>query len=147
MRPLLASLFIFSFAASAHAAGAYASRETANADACARLCEDDGLCVAWTFTENACSMRATAPNATPNGVSGFSRRAPAQLRQQIPNASAPAIAAPAPVAAPSQEEASTIAPPPPQQTVLDLTEPDSADLLGGPEPSPTALRPRLGRGN
>ncbi len=142
MRTFLAAFSLASaLAASAHAAGAYAASEARDAAACARLCADDGLCVAWTFTEqNLCELRATAPAAPLAGLSGFSSRAPASLRQSFANETPPRPAAIA-------DDPPVIKPPPAPQAALDLTEPGDSGLLGGPEPGATALRPRLGLRN
>ena len=78
--------------------GAYASLPARDAAACARLCADDSLCIAWSFqATNTCDLRATAP-AAPEGIAnGLSRRAPGELRQSHP---AEALAA-APIAGPA----------------------------------------------
>lgn len=112
--------------------GAYASLPAANAEACAHLCTNDTLCMAWVYTENACALRATVPTNTPASlISGVSPRAPQALRP-APIALTPATPAPiqTQVAAPAAPRAA---------------EPiETAMLLGGPDGDDTSLRPAFG---
>lgn len=148
MRTFLAAFSLMSaLAASAHAAGAYAAREAHDAAVCARLCADDGLCLAWTFTEqNMCELRATAPAAPLAGLSGFSSRAPASLRQPSANQTA-TPAQPATRRAAIAEDPPIIEAPPVTEAALDLTESSESGLLGGPASGTASLRPRLGLRN
>jgi hypothetical protein len=71
--------FILTAAASsaAFAEGAYATASAADAAACARVCNTDSLCMAWSFAPNgACALRATMPGETPAFAWGLSPRAP-----------------------------------------------------------------------
>jgi PAN domain len=135
---LLASALIVALGASAFAqapligerdtarpGGVYSSLTTADAAACAQLCAEDGICMAWTFRTaptRTCELKAVAPPpiAETGAHSGLSARAPAfaqRLRASAPDESvALAIAA----ALPEEEIA--------------------GELLGGPiaEPPPTA---------
>jgi hypothetical protein len=63
--------------ASAHAGdmrGAYVHLQTESDGDCARACEDDSLCMAWTLQDQTCGLRATAPD-TPSANGGLSERA------------------------------------------------------------------------
>ncbi|MBC7769646.1 MAG: hypothetical protein H7124_12770 [Phycisphaerales bacterium] len=135
MRTFLATLALLAATtASAHAAGAYSSLAARDAAACARLCVDDGLCVAWAFSaQGQCDLRATTPRDIPLGAWGFSARAPGSLRQTFVN--------PAPAGAPTQTVTTAPAahpsdPPPPRDDYAD------SELLGGPERE-DALQPEL----
>lgn len=115
----------------ARTAGAYASVESDSANQCQRLCADDGLCMAWTFTTaNTCQMTAIVPDPTPSpgAVSGLSARAPGySLRPMI------AQAAPAPQPDPEPIPGLRrlmVAESEPSLRVLDV----ESELLGGPEP-------------
>jgi hypothetical protein len=74
-RALLAASVLASIATSAHAAGAFATVPTADGEACARVCADDGLCMAWRFEDGACALRATVSADPVAGQSGLSHRA------------------------------------------------------------------------
>ena len=109
--------------------GFYVLLSAPDAAACARLCAEDSICMAWTFRAPACELKAVvpAPVAERGAISGLSARAPDFVRR-IALAEAPeALTAPEsiPDPAPSAEAVST------------------DELLGGPAPS-LALRPRLG---
>jgi hypothetical protein len=85
--------------------GTFTTVEAASPEACARHCEDDGLCLAWRHVGNTCELKAIAPQevAAPGVVSGLSSRASDQIRRmtelraltQIPRPATPT--APAPV--------------------------------------------------
>jgi hypothetical protein len=62
--------------------GAYSVLAAQTAEACARLCADDGLCMAWSFAAQSCELKAIvpAPVAATGVISGVSTRAPASLR-------------------------------------------------------------------
>ncbi len=124
-------------ARAANQAGAYQTLSAANAAACARSCEEDGLCIAWTFADSACSLSAVAPQQPASVItSGLSTRAPSFARAQaeLRHVEQPAVLE-APVTPPLEaQQAPTRA----QMTY----EEASLALLGGPEDE--ALRPRLG---
>jgi hypothetical protein len=66
--------------ASGKSPGAYANLPGRDANACARACADDGLCMAWTFHPNgACELTAIAPSSRSPGAAAFgmASRAPA----------------------------------------------------------------------
>lgn len=116
--------------------GTYSSVEADNAVACARVCADDTICMAWSFRENTCELKATVPAqvAQSGATSGVSARAPGYLRvhYETPVAAAPATSAEVSI------EADT------QATTTSVEEDDvSLALLGGPEPE-EGLRNRLG---
>lgn len=126
-RLLIALLPLATITAAWAAGGVYATLSARDAAACARLCADDGLCMAWSFrAENSCDLRATVPEATgTEGASGLSSRAPGAMRSWTQISTQTEPPAPAPMAAPATENAS-----PP----TDLPQDDvSAMLLGGPE--------------
>lgn len=105
--------------------GVYASTPLADAQACAQACDADGLCMAWSFADQSCALRANVP-ADLSGASGVSARAPSHLRPASPPAPLPeprpaAIAVPAPQPARDAE---------PMENV------QTAELLGGPEADP-----------
>lgn len=134
MRIWTIALFAFAFASEAAAAGAYASLPARDGQACARLCADDGLCVAWRLTaEGACQLRATTPEAPSGLANGFSQRAPASLRQAFVNLTPPAASAQ------PTEQSSAAAP-------ADTAN-DDTGLLGGPEPRDQTSELRLGLRN
>jgi hypothetical protein len=58
--------------------GVYAAAPGETAQACARLCADDSLCMSWTYDEGQCELKAViAPAVLKEGaVSGLSQRAP-----------------------------------------------------------------------
>jgi hypothetical protein len=119
--------------------GAFATIEAESAGSCERLCVEDTLCMAWSFENNLCELKAVVPMAvTQDGViSGISARAPASLHAQpllrettavepFPDANAVAV---------TEEEA---------QPFAALAEDDlSEQLLGGLEDD-EGLRARLG---
>jgi hypothetical protein len=101
---------------------------TSNADACARACADDGLCIAWVrYTDGACELMAIAPSAPPSmgAEAGVASRAP------------PFAAWPAPVVT-----AEPVVIPVASLTVRYPETEATLVLLGGPEDE--GLRPRLG---
>ncbi len=112
---------------------AYQVLSVASAEACARACEDDGLCIAWTFTDAAaCNLSAVAPHETPGEMKyGVSSRAPSfarALAEMRGPTEAPAIAeavAPTPEPAPAHTEARTS-----EEAAFEAA---SLELLGGPE--------------
>jgi hypothetical protein len=125
---------IAALGAPAMAAGqrdAYQILSVSTAEACARACEDDGLCIAWTFTDSgACNLSAVAPQQTPGDMKyGLSTRAPSFARAQTEMrgpTEMPAIAeAPTPASAPVSTEA--------QSSEDAAFEEASLALLGGPE--------------
>ena len=110
---------------SAHAgerSGAYAVLAFDNPQACARACEDDTLCVAWSFQGEECAQFATAPqDFTVGPNANLSSNAPRFIRTQF----APHAAAPA-----SSPNIVTTAKP---QPVAETHDEASLVLLGGPE--------------
>ncbi len=116
--------------------GVYMSLRGEDAAACARVCETDGLCLAWTFLEQGvCDLKAIVPaRIVQRGArSGLSPRAPDFARRTaIPRASPPPTPPP-PVAIETSSP-----------TPLPIMDTEGA-LLGGPSSdTPEALRPRLG---
>lgn len=67
---LFAMLVIFAAisasTARAGALGAYATPAAASASDCIKLCQDDSLCVAWTYEAGACGLWASAPKDPPS---------------------------------------------------------------------------------
>jgi hypothetical protein len=111
--------------------GGYALSYAADAQACARACAEDGLCMTWAFAaaKSQCALSAIAPSrAVAAGVaSGFSSRAP-KFAWAPPPAAAPPQAPPAAI-----KEAAMRGP----------FDPDpAATLLGGPDAA-GGLRLRL----
>jgi hypothetical protein len=106
--------------------GAYASLTVSNANACARACAEDGICMAWSFhAANQCQLSAVVSQAGPQALAaGFASRAPAQLRP-----SEPSVHVEAPPSLPSHvlETAAEQVPP----TTPEPHEDDMV-LLGGP---------------
>ena len=127
---LIATLLMFAALVftTAHAAepGAYASPAAAAAEDCIKLCQDDTLCVGWTYRSGACGLWASVPKQAPSAFT-LSSRAPG-FAQELP---ATAVA-----------QAATPAPQPEPQRL----EPAAVALLGGDTRSED-LRPRLGAGN
>jgi hypothetical protein len=118
--------------------GTYSSTEADDPAACAQICADDTICMAWSFRENTCELKATVPAevAQSGATSGVSARAPGYLRVRY---EAPAVAAPAPSATANPVLEAELPP-----TAPSLEEDDiSLALLGGPEPE-EGLRNRLG---
>ncbi len=65
-------------------AGAYAMLAFDNRDACARACEEDSMCVAWSFQGEECAQFATAPqNFILGANAGLSPNAPRFIRAQF----------------------------------------------------------------
>jgi hypothetical protein len=125
---LIATLLVFAAlaftTARAEVSGAYASPTAERADDCIKVCQDDTLCVGWTYEAGTCGLWASVPKQTPSAFT-LSDRAPSFARStQI--AAAPAPEAPAPRPA--------------------RHEPASVALLGG-DNRIEDLRPRLGAGN
>jgi PAN domain len=116
--------------------GTYSSIEADDPAACAQICVDDTICMAWSFRENTCELKATVPAqvAQSGATSGVSTRAPGYLR----------IRYEAPVAADPAASAEVRVEADPPSPVASLEEDDvSLALLGGPEPE-ESLRTRLG---
>lgn len=104
--------------------GVYATVAAQNPQACARACESDSLCMAWTQLPQqglSCELKAVIPPArfSQGATSGLSSRAP-RLARLIPLAPAPA---PTPIAAPQEAVTRTITP----------VEPPNTELLGAPD--------------
>ncbi len=120
---LIALLMIFAaitFAtARAAAPGAYAAPAAGAAVDCVKLCDDDSLCVGWTYEAGACGLWASVPS---NVTSHFtlSNRAPGVARR---------IQVAEPQSAAPQEQPTY--------------QPAAAALLGGDTPAED-LRPRFG---
>lgn len=113
--------------------GAYMSFAERDAAACARRCEDDGLCIAWSFqADGACELRATAPSAANAAAHGLSRRAPAGFQQ----------AAPAPTATALSERTTKSAAPAVRDEGSSVREEDEISrlLLGGVDAEENGLR-------
>ncbi|MBS0384563.1 MAG: hypothetical protein JSS00_04355 [Proteobacteria bacterium] len=106
--------------ARAAASGAYATAAAATAADCARLCDDDTLCIGWTYDGSACGLWASAPKHDAPLPFRLSNRAPGFVRP----AHGAAVAPP--------EQPSPIRP-----------EPMAVALLGGDD-RPQDLRPRFG---
>jgi hypothetical protein len=125
---LIATLLMFAALVftTAHAAepGAYATPAAAATDDCIKLCQDDTLCVGWTYNGGACDLWASIPKQPPSTFT-LSSRAPS-FAQAIPVAG---VASPTP-------------PQPPQPR----HEQASVALLGGNDRA-EPLRPRFGDGN
>jgi hypothetical protein len=64
--------------------GAFAAIEAESAGSCERLCVEDTLCMAWSFQNNLCELKAVVPTpiARDGIISGISPRAPASMRSQ-----------------------------------------------------------------
>lgn len=120
----------------ARAAGAFATVEAASPALCERACEDDTICMAWSFQANVCELRATMPIASVREgvVSGFSRRVPAPVRARA-EAPRPALSA----AGQAEQHAETAG------AGLEIRNETDASLalLGGPE-TEQGLRGGLG---
>lgn len=122
---VLATLVAAPAFATAKNPGAYISIAVRNADACARACADDGLCMAWSFyADGACELAATVPAASPQGAAAFALAARAPRLTPIAASHEPA--------APQGQTPAVVAEEAP--TVVAIAEVD-ADLvlLGGPE--------------
>jgi hypothetical protein len=119
--------------------GAFATLEAESAGSCERLCVEDTLCMAWSFKDGLCELKAVVPAAiAQNGViSGISSRVPVSLRAQRPLRESTAIEA---LPAPSQVAAVEAD----AQLIEATAEDDISDqLLGGLE-GDEDLRTRLG---
>lgn len=115
----------------AEQAGAYSIVAAASAEDCARVCADDGICMAWTFrADDICALSATAPQTVDGVLSGFAARAPAFLRARTA-VQQTVVSAPIP-------DTPVVKEPP---TSAAMEEDPALMLLGGPEDD--ALRPRL----
>jgi hypothetical protein len=108
-------------AAQASAPGAYATSAASSASDCIKLCQDDSLCVGWTYEAGACGLWASAPKEPPSHFT-LSDNAPAFARQMQAAAEPGAPAGPA-----SPASSTTVA----------------AALLGGDDRGED-IRPRLG---
>lgn len=66
--------------------GAFSTVAAESAGSCERLCVEDTLCMAWSFRDNLCELKAVvpAPVAQDGTVSGVAPRAPASLRVHAP---------------------------------------------------------------
>ena len=113
--------------------GSFSRLEAESTAACARLCADDTLCMAWSFHGNACELKAVVPSAIAQegAISGISTRAPASLRARAePH---PAVA----LRDTTEPEPDLVAAGPPPEDDISLA------LLGGPltdEPARGAIR-------
>lgn len=112
----------------AFAGAAYSSQPMRNEAACARACEDDGLCMTWSFSAGACELSAIVPANASGAAFGLSSRAP-RLSFAAP-VSPPTL----PVAEIRVAEGQTSGP----KQEIDV----AFALLGGPEEND--LRPRMG---
>ena len=121
---LMFAAFVFS-TAHAQTAGAFATPAAAAADDCIKLCQDDTLCVGWTYASGACGLWASVPKQAPSAFT-LSSRAP-DFAQNMP-ATVVQAATPAPPAPPQQRH-----------------EQASVALLGGDNRTED-LRPRFGGG-
>lgn len=125
----LAAAFALAAFDAPRSSGVYASTPLADAPACARACEADGLCMAWSFSEQTCALRANLAGEQ-IAISGVSTRAPAHLRPSTPP-TPPPEPRPAAVMTSSQQ---------PQRTPEIMENVQTAALLGGPEGDPNMLR-------
>ncbi|MGE0596601.1 MAG: PAN domain-containing protein [Hyphomonadaceae bacterium] len=121
----------------------YTSLRVDGALACAALCAEDGICMAWTLRERTCELKAVAPAPiwAEGVVSGLSMRAPSFARRTVLTAHA---------APPSAQTVATALPAnvfPADELIEPLSETAllNADeaLLGGPQNDNAHLRPRL----
>jgi hypothetical protein len=101
--------------------GVYTTLSVGEPAACAQLCSEDAICMAWTFRaarEGDCELKAVAssPVVEIGAISGLSSRAPDFTRR---------LAAP------------TI-----QQDAAPIETAANGELLGGPLAGPVPLRPR-----
>lgn len=127
---MMFAAFVFSTAhaqsLNAQISGAYATPAAAIADDCIKICQDDSLCMGWTYASGACGLWASVPKQTPAHFT-LSSRAP-RFAQDMQAATVQAAVTPAPPPAPSHREPAAVA------------------LLGGDTRSED-LRPRFGAGN
>lgn len=126
---LIATLLMFAAlvftTARAAEPGAYASPTAAVADDCIKLCQDDTLCVGWTYTSGACGLWASVPKQTPSAFTLSSRAS--NFAQPVPVVSTAAAPTPPSPPQPRHEQASIA-------------------LLGGNDRA-ESLRPRFGDGH
>ena len=123
---LIAILVIFaavSFTtARASAPGAYATPAAESANDCVPLCQDDSLCVGWTYDAGVCGLWASVPKVAPSHFT-LSSHAPGFVRRvEVASARPPSIP---PGPTPEHHESADVA------------------LLGGPDGGED-IRPRLG---
>lgn len=139
MRFALSFVAAAAFAPSALAAGgAYMTVPAASTQACAHACDDDGLCISWTFAEQSCALAAVVVTP-PEGVAfGLSDRTPEPLRfRNVPTLPPSHDEIPAEAAALKLDKPTLTAP-----DELDRPVPE---LLGGPiEPPLAAPSPAKG---
>lgn len=111
----------------------FATVEAETATSCERLCADDTLCMAWSFHENSCELKAVVPAAIAQAgaVSGLSQRAPAAMRARLE----PPLDTPAPMLESAHSDTGTAEYPPEDEISL--------SLLGAPEDE-HGLRARSG---
>jgi hypothetical protein len=112
----------------ARANGAYASLPEASAADCVKLCDDDNLCVGWTFDQGACGLWASVPGVAPSAFT-VSDNAPAFARAISVGV------AQAPVEVPPTRQANGVG-----------HASGATALLGGND-GPEELRPPLGGGS
>lgn len=122
---LIAILVIFAAisvtTARASAPGAYATPAAPSANDCIKLCQDDSLCVGWTYDAGACGLWASVPHDAPSHFT-LSGQAPAFAhRVELAERERPIV----PPEQPAQHETADVA------------------LLGGYDASED-IRPRLG---
>jgi hypothetical protein len=118
--------------------GVFSIVQSEDAASCERSCADDGLCMAWSYRDGACELKAVvpAPITQFGTVSGISARAPASLRTATPRAPETVLSDPGPgLTAPLE----TDAPP-----LLARAEDDVSSLLLGGLNEEESLRARLG---
>ena len=124
---LIAILVIFAAVsvttARASAPGAYATPAAPSANDCIKLCQDDSLCVGWTYQSGACGLWASVPKDAPSHFT-LSGHAPG-FAHRVEVAEAERPAAPPEHPTPAQPETADVA------------------LLGGYDASED-IRPRLG---
>src|SRR5947207_2272020 len=126
---LIATLLMFAAlaftTARAEPSGAYALPAAGRADDCIKICQDDTLCVGWTYEAGACGLWASVPKQAPTTFT-LSSRAPDFAQDNA--AAIVQAAAPAPPPTPPRHEPASVA------------------LLGGDNRTED-LRPRFGAGN
>ncbi len=126
-------LLVAADATEAPTGGVYASLTVANASACARACEDDGICMTWTQRANgACDLSAIVSGTPPSDAvaTGLSSRAPVFAQLQAPMLLPPRIV-----------EANGHPEPPAAEPESDVAEAEAAPmLLGGPNEGDLRLR-------
>ena len=116
--------------------GVYTSLTVDDANACARLCAEDSICMAWTYRalpNRACELKAVVTPAVTDiaAVSGLSSRAPDFTRRI-------AAAAPAPVTGTPGVADEVLAETSPHEA-SSPSQNDSLVLLGGPGESDLRL--------